>query len=158
MVRFLAYKCRHRGRQEFSTSMGAACCREYPPLQIRSYHQLLCVHRLFYALKACRLSRCPPNPVPKSKDRRLLHLFSAFLIRSIIRTRLFNDYLGSLTNTPVIQRLPQPFNDYNATESYNPPKTHETPPRNCLQRGSLMCRNRRKALFQAVFGRRKSPP
>ena len=105
MVRFLAYKCRHRGRQEFSTSMGAACCREYPPLQIRSYHQLLCVHRLFYALKACRLSRCPPNPVPKSKDRRLLHLFSAFLIRSIIRTRLFNDYLGSLTNTPVIQRL-----------------------------------------------------
>ena len=28
-------------------------------------------------------------------------------------TRLFNDYLGSLTNTPVVQRLPQLFNDYN---------------------------------------------
>ena len=33
-----------------------------------------------YALKACRLSRCPPNPVPKSKDRRLLHLFSAWFL------------------------------------------------------------------------------
>ena len=32
------------------------------------------------ALKACRLSRCPPNPVPKSKDRRLLHLFSAWFL------------------------------------------------------------------------------
>ena len=53
-----------------------------------------------------------------------------FLIRSIIRTRLFNDHLGSLTNTPVIQRLPQLFNDYNDAESYNPPKTHETPPQN----------------------------
>ena len=74
-----------------------------------------------------------------------MHLIADFLIRSIIRTRLFNDYLGSLTNTPVIQRLPQPFNDYNATESYNPPKTHKTPPQNCLQRGSLMCRNSRKA-------------
>ena len=58
------------------------------------------------------------------------HFIADFLIRSIIRTRLFNDYLGSLTNTPVIQRLPQPFNDYNATESYNPPKTHKTPPQN----------------------------
>ena len=34
-----------------------------------------------------------------------MHLIADFLIRSIIRTRLFNDYLGSLTNTPVIQRL-----------------------------------------------------
>ena len=23
------------------------------------------------------------------------------------------------------------FNDYNGTESYNPPKTHKTPPQNC---------------------------
>ena len=151
MVRFLAYKCRHRGRQEFSTSMGAVCCREYPPSQIRSYHQLLCVHRLFYALKACRLSRCPPNPVPKSKDRRLLHLFSAFLIRSIIRTRLFNDYLGSLTNTPVIQRLPQPFNDYNATESYNPPKTHKTPPQNCSAAGFVYEPEQPKSLIPSGF-------
>ena len=42
-----------------------------------------------------------------------MHFIADFLIRSIIRTRLFNDYLGSLTNTPVIQRLPQLFNDYN---------------------------------------------
>ena len=34
-----------------------------------------------------------------------MHLIADFLIRSIIRTRLFNDYLGSLTNTPVIQRI-----------------------------------------------------
>ena len=145
MVRFLAYKCRHRGRQEFSTSMGAACCREYPPLQIRSYHQLLCVHRLFYALKACRLSRCPPNPVPKSKDRRLLHLFSAFLIRSIIRTRLFNDYLGSLTNTPVIQRL---LGCLTITAEQNASiHAKSTKPRRiiALRRGSLMCRNSQKA-------------
>ena len=87
-----------------------------------------------------------------------MHFIVDFLIRSIIRTRLFNDYLGSLTNTPVIQRLPQPFNDYNGTESYNPPKTHKTPPQNCLQRGSFMSLNSRKALFQAVFGHRKSPP
>ena len=43
-----------------------------------------------------------------------------FLIRSIIRTRLFNDYLGSLTNTPVIQRLPQLFNDYNDKKATKP--------------------------------------
>ena len=41
-------------------------------------------------------------------------------IRSIIRTRLFNDYLGSLTNTPVIQRLPQLFNDYNDKKATKP--------------------------------------
>ena len=86
------------------------------------------------------------------------YFITDFLIRSIIRTRMFNDYLGSLTNTPVVQRLPQPFNDYNGTESYNPPKTHKTPPQNCLQRGSFMSLNSRKALFQAVFGYRKSPP
>ncbi len=41
-----------------------------------------------------------------------MHLIADFLIRGIIGTRLYNDYFGSLTNTPVIQRLPQPFNDY----------------------------------------------
>ena len=43
-----------------------------------------------------------------------------FLIWSIIRTRLFNDYLGSLTNAPVIQRLPQLFNDYNDKKATKP--------------------------------------
>ena len=59
--------------------------------------------------------------------------------------------LSSSTNT----RL---FNDYNGTESCNPPKTHKTPPQNCLQRGSLIRLNSRKARFQAVFGHRKNPP
>ena len=35
---------------------------------------------------------------------------------------------------------------------------HKTPPQNCLQRCSFMSLNSRKALFQAVFGHRKSPP
>ena len=43
---------------------------------------------------------------------------------------LLNHNLGSLTNTPVVQRLPQPFNDYGGTESRNPRKKHETPPQN----------------------------
>ena len=34
-----------------------------------------------------------------------MYFIADFLIKSIIRTRLFNDYLGSLTNTPVIQRI-----------------------------------------------------
>ena len=49
-----------------------------------------------------------------------MRLIADFLIRSIIRTRLFNDYLGSLTNTPVIQRLPQLFNDYNDKKATKP--------------------------------------
>ena len=58
-----------------------------------------------------------PYPLPRIGDvKRYLickrpYFIADFLIRSIIRTRLFNDYLGSLTNTPVIQRLPQLFND-----------------------------------------------
>ena len=87
-----------------------------------------------------------------------MHLIADFLIRGIIRTRLFNDYLGSLTNTPAFQRLPQPFNDYNGIEVHEPYKTHETPPQNCSAAGFAYVRNSRKALFQAVFGHRKSPP
>ena len=37
--------------------------------------------------------------------------------------------------TNVIQRFPQPFNDYNDAESYNPLKTHETPPQKCYAAG-----------------------
>ena len=59
-----------------------------------------------------------------------MHLIADFLIRSIIRTRLFNDYLGSLTNTPSRSTITRLFNDYSGTESYNPPKTHKTPPQN----------------------------
>ena len=51
------------------------------------------------------------DPLPRIGDveryliRQRPHFIADFLIRSIIRTRLFNDYLGSLTNTPVIQRI-----------------------------------------------------
>ena len=81
-----------------------------------------------------------------------MHLIADFLIRSIIRTRLFNDYLGSLTNTPVVQQFPLLFSDYNGTGSHYPPETNKTPPQNCLQRGSFMSLNSRKALFQVVSG------
>ena len=66
-----------------------------------------------------------------------MHFIADFLIRSIIRTRLFNDYLGSLANTLSNSTITRLFNDYNDTESYNPPKTHEPRRRIGLQRGSL---------------------
>ena len=43
-----------------------------------------------------------------------------FLIRSIIRTCLFNDYLGSLTNTPVIQRLQRHGSPQTLQNAQNP--------------------------------------
>ena len=81
-----------------------------------------------------------------------MHFIADFLIRGIIRTRLFNDYLGSLTNTPVIQRL---LGCLTITAEQNASiRAKSTKPRHriTLQRGSLMCRNRRKALYQAVLG------
>ena len=104
------------------------------------------------------------NPFPcfgnikRDLIRNWAHLSTDFLIRSIIRTRLFNDYLGSLTNTPVIQRL---LGCLTITAEQNATiRAKRTKPRRriALQRGSLMCWNSRKALFQAVFGHRKSPP
>jgi hypothetical protein len=67
-----------------------------------------------------------PYPLPRIGDvkryliRQRPYFIADFLIRSIIRTRLFNDYLGSLTNTPVVQRLPQLFNDYNDKKATKP--------------------------------------
>ena len=58
--------------------------------------------------------------IKREKNPSVIFKGADFLIRSIIRTRLFNDYLGSLTNTPVIQRLPQPFNDYNDKKATKP--------------------------------------
>ena len=58
-----------------------------------------------------------PHPLPRIGNvkryliRQRPHFIADFLIRSIIRTRLFNDYLGSLTNTPVVcecQRIFEP--------------------------------------------------
>ena len=48
-----------------------------------------------------------------------MHFIADFLIKSIIRTRRFNDYDG--------------------TERHNPCKKHEPRRRIALQRGSLMC-------------------
>ena len=48
-----------------------------------------------------------------------MHFIADFLIKSIIRTRLFNDYDGA--------------------ERPNPRKKHEPRRRIALQRGSLMC-------------------
>ena len=45
-------------------------------------------------------------------------------------------YNISLTITAVIERLLQPFNDYNGTDSRKPHKTREPRRRNALQRGS----------------------
>ena len=59
-----------------------------------------------------------------------MHFITDFLIRSMIRTRLFNDYNGA--------------------ESHNPPKTHETPPQKRSVTGFIICLNSRKPLFQAV--------
>ena len=42
---------------------------------------------------------------------------------------------SDLTNTPVIQRLPQLFNDYNGIEVHEPYKTRKTPPQNCSAAG-----------------------
>ena len=67
-----------------------------------------------------------------------MHFIVDFLIRSIIRTRLFNDYLGSLTNTPVIQRL---LGCLTITAEQNASiRAKSTKPRRIivLQRGSLM--------------------
>ena len=60
-----------------------------------------------------------------------MHLIADFLIRSIIRTRLFNDY--------------------NGTESYNPPKTHKTPPQNCSAAGFAYVLKRSKSLISSGF-------
>jgi|GEM_PF-3435587 len=80
-----------------------------------------------------------------------MHFIVDFLIRSIIRTRLFNDYPGSLTNTPVIQRLPQLFNDYNGMEARKPSKTHKTPLQNCSAAGFTYALKQPKSLISSGF-------
>ena len=56
----------------------------------------------------------------------------------------------------MIQRLPQPFNDYNDTESYNPPKTHEPRRRIGLQRGSLYDGTAESPYFKRFSGIEKA--
>ena len=52
--------------------------------------------------------------------------------------------LSSSTNT----RL---FNDYNGTESYNPPKTHKTPPQNYSAAGFAYAPEQPKSLISSGF-------
>ncbi len=47
-------------------------------------------------------------------------------------------YNISLTITAVIERLPQPFNDYNGTDSFNRHKMHKTPPQKCSAAGFVI--------------------
>ena len=52
--------------------------------------------------------------------------------------------ISSSTNT----RL---FNDYNGTESYNPPKTLKTPPQNCSVAGFTYALKQPKSLISSGF-------
>ena len=61
-------------------------------------------------------------------------------------------YNISLTITAVIERLPQPFNDYNGTDSRKPHKTRESRRRNDLQRGSLYAGTAEKPYFKRFSG------
>ena len=68
-----------------------------------------------------------------------MHFIADFLIKSIIRTRRFNEYpqqFNEYSSNSTITRL---FNDYDGTERHNPRKKHEPRRRIALQRGSLMC-------------------
>ena len=80
-----------------------------------------------------------------------MHLIADFLIRSIIRTRLFNDYLGSLTNTPSSSTITRLFNDYSGTKRLNPRKKHETPPHNCSAAGFTYVLKQPKSLISSGF-------
>ena len=105
-----------------------------------------------------------PYPLPRIGNvkryliRQRPYFIADFLIRSIIRTRLLNDYLGSLTNTPVIQQL---LGCLTITAEQNASiRAKSTKPRRRIACSGvhLLCLNSRKALFQAVFGHRKTPP
>ena len=96
-----------------------------------------------------------PHPLPAIRNIewsiQRLHFIVGFLIRSIIGNSTFQRLPNLLTNT-------HNFNAYFGPNSRSTHETQKIPPQNCLQRGSFMSLNSRKALFQAVFGHRKSPP
>ncbi len=81
-----------------------------------------------------------------------MHLIADFLIRGIIGTRLYNDYLGSLTNTPSNSTITRLFNDYGGTERRNPPKTHKTPPQNYSAAGFVYEPEQPKSPISSGFG------
>ena len=99
-----------------------------------------------------------PHPLPRIGDveryfiRQRPYFIADFLIRSIIRTRLFNDYLGSLTNTPVIQRL---LGCLTITAEQNASiRAKSTKPRRriALRRGSFMLKNGKSLDFKRFSG------
>ena len=59
---------------------------------------------------------------------------------------------GCLTNTSSNSTITRLFNDYGGTERRNPRKKHETPPQNCLQRGSFMIKNGKSLDFKRFSG------
>ena len=80
-----------------------------------------------------------------------MHFIADFLIKSIIRTRLFNDYLGNLTNTPVIQRLPGCLTITTEQNATILAKKHETPPQNCSAAGFAYVLKQPKSLISSGF-------
>ena len=70
----------------------------------------------------------------------------------------FSEKGNDLTNTLKIQRIPINLTLTLAKVTTKTVKRTKPRRRIALQRGSLMRWNSRKALFQAVFGHRKSPP
>ena len=81
-----------------------------------------------------------------------MHLIADFLIRSIIRTRLFNDYLGSLTNTPVIQRILGFLTITTAQKATILAKSTKPRHRITLQQGSFMLKNGKSLDFKRFSG------
>ena len=51
----------------------------------------------------------------------------------------------------MIQRLPQPFNDYNGAESHDPPKAHETPLQICSVAGFIYTPKQAESLISSGF-------
>ena len=60
-------------------------------------------------------------------------------------------YNISLTITALIERLPQPFNDYNGTDSFNRHKMHKTPPQKCSAAGFAYALKHLKRLISSGF-------
>ena len=105
-----------------------------------------------YAATAHNLSQgANTHPLPQIGDvkryliRQRPHFIADFLIRSIIRTRLFNEYSSNST----ITRL---FNDYNGTESYKTHVKHKTPLQKRSAAGFVYAQNGKSLDFKRFSG------
>ena len=80
-----------------------------------------------------------------------MHFIADFLIKSIIRTRRFNEYpqqFNEYSSNSTITRL---FNDYDGTERHNPRKKTRTPPQNCSAAGFAYVLKQPKSLISSGF-------